>query len=69
MIYSQPAANVVHHFSHSATAQHRLIDPQDSQNKRSKDFLAYVNERDGMGFIKDTSDTTLHQLVRHYIYL
>ena len=33
------------------------------------DFLAYINERDGLGFLKGSQDSALQQLVSFYFKL
>ena len=57
------AANVIHHYSHFSNSP-----PLDDQSSRARlqksgEFIAYITERDGLGYLKDTQDSTLQQLV------
>ena len=35
-----------------------------SLNRQPNEFVAYFNERDGRGFLKDSQDSALQQMVR-----
>lgn len=59
-----------------STRQERGTDHVQMQSKVSlhrqpKEFVAYFNERDGRGFLKDSQDSAMQQMVikLHFIYL
>ena len=43
--------------------------PERESLKKHGDFLAFITERDGLGFIKGSQDSALQQLVSFYFDL
>jgi hypothetical protein len=37
-----------------------------ANNRQPKEFVAYFNERDGRGFLKESQDSALQQMVKAF---
>ncbi len=47
---------------------HVLLTSKVSSDRHPKEFVAYYNERDGLGFLKDSQDSAMQQMVLSHFY-